>query len=83
MTKEMIDEKAYRAALYAYQETLSDCLRKAIEAYETAKIAPAAMSEPVEAIRAFLEWWDVTPCRPVGDEPRRVAEMRRIARGGA
>jgi len=30
----------------------------------------------VEAGKAILEWWDVTPCRPAGDEPQGIKDLR-------
>jgi hypothetical protein len=46
----------------------------------------AAAPELLVTLEGILQWWEVTPCRPAGDEPSAIAEARAAlanAKGGA
>lgn len=45
---------------------------------EPSYLAACHATALLEAGEAFLEWYDVTPCRPSGDEPEGVKAMRNI-----
>jgi hypothetical protein len=43
---------------------------------ELALAEETAAPELLDALIGILAWWDVTPCRPAGDEPSAFKEAR-------
>jgi hypothetical protein len=39
-------------------------------------VLPPKVSNLMDAIDGFFEWWTVTPCHLVGDEPPAILELR-------